>query len=226
MRPQDERGLSPCIGAPARPTGEPSDTPTPMPPDPFPLRTARLRIRRLRADDLADFHALRADADVGRWQGWTPITEDEATAFIAAMADGPWHRPGDWTQVVVADGDTDRFLGDLGLHWPATVDGPLEIGFSFARHAQGRGLAAEALHATLRALLATGRARGVVAITDARNDASVRLLERLGFTRRATEPAVFRGEPCLEHHYALDDAAALAPAAPPSAPPPPSPTAR
>jgi RimJ/RimL family protein N-acetyltransferase len=43
----------------------------------------------------------------------------------------------------------------------------------------------------------------VIGITDARNHASIRLLQRIGMQRVETRDAVFRGEPCTEHVYAV-----------------------
>jgi RimJ/RimL family protein N-acetyltransferase len=43
----------------------------------------------------------------------------------------------------------------------------------------------------------------VIAITDARNAPSIRLLERLGMTLMQSRAAVFRGEACIEHHYGM-----------------------
>ena len=43
------------------------------------------------------------------------------------------------------------------------------------------------------------------AITDARNQPSIRLLERLGFLRTGTEAASFKGAPCREHTYELQN---------------------
>jgi len=186
------------------PTPPPLREPAPEhPAEPFPVLTARTRVRRLRADDLPGFQAIRQDPEVGRWQGWTPVDDATAAAFLAAMSSGPWHRPGEWTQMALADRETDALFGDIGLHWPARAGAPLEIGFSLARSAQGRGLAHESVGAALQAIFRTGVAPACVAITDTRNTASVRLLERLGFARIATEPATFREEPCEEHHYLL-----------------------
>lgn len=181
----------------------------------WPLDTARTRVRRLRADDLPRFQSIRRDPEVGRWQGWTPVDDGAAAAFLAAMADGPWLRPGDWTQLALAHRDDDTLFGDIGLHWPASgdPDGALEIGFSLARDAQGRGLAHEAVGATLRLLLAARTVRACTAVTDTRNLPSIRLLERLGFRLERTEPATFRDLPCHEHHYRLDGLAALREAA-------------
>jgi RimJ/RimL family protein N-acetyltransferase len=43
----------------------------------------------------------------------------------------------------------------------------------------------------------------VIAVTDERNAQSIRLLERVGMSLSATTEAIFRGEPCTEHTYAL-----------------------
>jgi RimJ/RimL family protein N-acetyltransferase len=43
----------------------------------------------------------------------------------------------------------------------------------------------------------------VIAITDARNLPSVRLLERVGMRKIETRAATFRDQPCIEHVYAL-----------------------
>lgn len=188
-------------------------------PDPFPLLTPRVRVRRLRGDDLAAFQAMRHDPEVGRWQGWTPVDDATATAFLSAMATGPWHRPGQWTQLALAHRDTDRLFGDIGLHWPPSPDAPLEIGFSLARDAQGRGLAHEAVAATLAALAPLGVARGCVATTDTRNTASERLLARLGFAKTRLRSATFQGAPCDETDWRLPALAGVAAAPVASSPP-------
>lgn len=175
--------------------------------DLLPLETPRMRVRRLRADDLRAFQAMRHDEEVGRWQGWTPIDDEAARAFLADMADGPWLRPGAWCQLALADRASDAFVGDIGLFSPAQGDGAFEIGFSLSRDAQGRGLAREALAALLPAVLAAGAGARMQAIVDTRNDASVRLLQRLGFRLAGTEDAEFRGLPCREHHFLLEPTA-------------------
>lgn len=169
-------------------------------PDALPHAGLRVRLRRLRADDLQAFHAYRSDAEVARYQGWQPMDAAAAAAFIAAMADSPFCPPGAWCQIGIADTAGDRLLGDIGLHLHA--DGALlDIGYSLARAAQGRGLASEAVRLALDVVFTHTAAAGVRAVTDVRNTPSVRLLQRLGFGLQATQQAVFRGEPCSEHVF-------------------------
>ena len=83
----------------------------------------------------------------------------------------------------------------------------VEIGFTLARAAHGRGLATAAVRAVVAMAFAQTSAQRVVGITDARNAASSRLLERVGLRLVATQHALFRGEACVEHVHAIDRAA-------------------
>lgn len=192
----------------------------------LPLAGPRVTVRRLRAADLAQFQAYRHDPEVGRWQGWQPRADADALAFLQAMAVAPAFAPGEWLQLGIAllgrdgegdcagagvgdrDGDGDEdgagrgdaLVGDIGLH-TADDGASVEIGFTLAAPAQGRGLAAEAVGLALHWVWTHSAAARVVAITDARNTACVRLLQRLHFAQLQTLDAVFRGAPCREHHF-------------------------
>ena len=166
----------------------------------LPHDTPRLRLRRLREADLPRFQAYRGDAELGRYQGWLPMHDAAARAFLRQMADSSFCPRGAWFQLGVADLDGAALIGDIGIH--LQPDGSAaEIGFTLAHEAQGRGLATEAVAAAVALVFAHTSAARVVAITDARNAASVRLLERVGLRRFVTLDAVFRGQACVEHHH-------------------------
>lgn len=166
----------------------------------LPCTAGRVVLRRLAAGDLASFQAYRHDAVIGLYQGWMPEPDAQALAFIETMASTALFAPGAWFQVGIADERTDRLIGDIG--WCVATDGAsAEIGFSLCAQSQGQGLATEAVGAALRLLFAHTGVASVIGITDARNTASVRLLERLGMRRTATASAVFRGAACTEHHF-------------------------
>jgi aminoglycoside 6'-N-acetyltransferase len=170
-----------------------------MPPAPLALPTGddRTRLRRLRADDVDAFHAYRADAGLARFQGWSPMTPDDARAFVAEVADVQALQAGDWIQLAIADVADDTLVGDLGLFLEA--DGhEAEVGFTLARGAHGRGHATRAVALALRLVFDTSPAARVRAITDERNTASVRVLERAGFALQRRQRAVFKGEDCTE----------------------------
>lgn len=168
--------------------------------DALPCTTARLRLRRLREQDLLPFQAYRSDAELCRYQGWLPMDDGAALAFLQQMADSVFCPRGAWFQLGIAETDSDTLIGDIGIHLQA--DGSAaEIGFTLARGAQGRGLATEAVAAAIELVFAHTPVARVVGITDARNSTSVRLLDRVGLRRFATLDAVFRGAACVEHHH-------------------------
>lgn len=91
-------------------------------------------------------------------------------------------------------------MGDIGLY--VSPDGQSgEVGFTLAPWAQGRGLASAAVGRALQLVFSATAITCVLGITDARNTASLRLLERLGFRCAATRAAECRGEACTELVY-------------------------
>ena len=168
----------------------------------LPLQSPRLTLRRLSPADLPEFQRYRGDAEVGRYQGWTAQSEAQALAFLTEMREAEAGVPGTWFQIGIALREGDRLIGDIGLCRRIADDGQIEaeIGYSLAASSQGRGLASEALQLLMPQL---GAAR-VIAVTDARNTASLGLLARLGGRCVASEVASFRGEACVEHRYVID----------------------
>ena len=159
-------------------------------------------LRRLGVEDLADFQAYRHDPELGRYQGWSPMSDEQATAFLSEMNRAPLLDPGAWSQLAIAAPEGRPLIGDIGLFLSADAL-CAEIGFTLARHAQGRGVATAAVREAIDLVFAARAVDRVVAITDARNTASVQLLERVGLRRTKSRQALFRGEACIEHVYAV-----------------------
>jgi RimJ/RimL family protein N-acetyltransferase len=170
----------------------------------LPFAAGRVVLRRLATSDLERFQAYRADRETGRYQGWQPMTEAAAVQFLDGMRTAPFPVAGEWFQLGIADSDTGALIGDIGVCVRTDPELHAEIGFTLAAAAQGNGLATEAVRALTQWLFASTTVNRVTAITDARNLPSIRLLERIGMRLEATEPAIFRDEPCHEHHYVLD----------------------
>jgi len=89
-----------------------------------------------------------------------------------------------WLVIRAADG---QVIGDLGTHGPPDSEGCVEIGYTLAPSERGKGTGTAAVSALVGRLATVPQIRQLVAVTDAGNTASRRLLERLGF--RGTEPA-------------------------------------
>ena len=159
-------------------------------------------IRRLRLDDLQAFQAYRGIPDLGRYQGWQPVSDVEALGFLTEMSQAPLFAPGRWVQLGITEAKTDVLIGDIGLH--LSDDGRKgEVGVTLHPAAQGRGLATAAVREALQVLFALTEVRQVLGTTDSRNLLSIRLLERLGFKYQESRNVIFREEPCSEHIYVL-----------------------
>jgi RimJ/RimL family protein N-acetyltransferase len=168
----------------------------------LPVVTRRIRIRRFETADLAAFLAYRADPEVGRYQGWSPMDAAASRAFLEQMARMERLVGGQWMQVAIADARTNLLLGDIGVH-PDEDFTQVELGFTLAAQHQRRGLAAEAVGGVACELFRQTPVQSIRGVTDARNIASIALLERLGFRRVNEQQAMFRGEPCIEYVYVL-----------------------
>jgi RimJ/RimL family protein N-acetyltransferase len=176
-----------------------------MVPDFIPIETDRVRLRRLRSEDLATFLAYRNDPDVARYQSWETTSAAEALALFAEMQGLHPGTPGEGFQFAIAWKATDELIGDCMLYRRSEDPQQAEIGYTLARSWQGRGLATEALEALLSFAFETLSLHRVTARVDCRNGPSVRLLERLGMRREGQllQCTWDKGEWCDEYAYAL-----------------------
>lgn len=130
------------------------------------------------------------------------MSDAEAMAFIVDMQSSALFAPGIWNQIAVANAQTNALIGDIGV-CVATALKSAEIGFTLQREAQGRGFATEAVSCAIAMLFEHTPITQVMAITDARNLASIRLLQRIGMRQVTAQAAVFKGEPCMEITFVL-----------------------
>lgn len=170
--------------------------------DPLPRFAGGAVLRRLSPADLAAFQAYRHDPVLGQYQGWSATSDAEASAFLIEMSLAPLFQPGEWCQIGIADAQTLDLIGDIGL-FLADDGRQVEIGFTLAPQAQGRGLGTAAVREAINLVFERTEVERVIGITDARNSRSIRLLERVGMHWIETNNALFRGEPCVEHTYAI-----------------------
>lgn len=168
---------------------------------PLPLSGTSVRLRPLRCSDLLDFQAYRTDHEVARYQGWAPMSDDAALAFVRSMEAVTGPRRGQWIQLGIATCADDRLIGDVGIR--LSDDGEeAELGISCARAHQRQGVARDALRTLIDRLFGQG-VRSVMGVVDRRNTPSLRLLDRLGFDATRIVATTFRGEPCVEVTYVL-----------------------
>jgi aminoglycoside 6'-N-acetyltransferase len=152
---------------------------------------------------LKGFQAYRRDPELSKYQGWEPTSDDEALSFLADQSVQELGPEGQWLQIAVTCSDTRRLIGDFGLCVRDSKLGIVTMGFTISRPFHRNGYATEAARGILSVLFETNEIQEVACETDARNEAAIRLLRRLGFVLAKTDVTKFRGEPCVEHTYAM-----------------------
>jgi RimJ/RimL family protein N-acetyltransferase len=150
----------------------------------LPIETERLVLRPHRMDDLDDLAVFHGDADVVRFVPW-PVRDRAATeeALRVKLTQTGLAAHGQWLVLAVEVRETGTVIGEVLLKWASHRQG--EVGFAFARSHQGQGYAAEAARAMLRLGFDDLGFHRIAAVVIDGNDASVRLLGRLGFRQEA-----------------------------------------
>ena len=169
------------------------------------METARLVLRRPGAGDLGHFLAYLNDPVVARYQSWESYTEEEAREVIGRQAGVEPGTPGQWFTFAAELKETGNMIGHVALSVKADDPRQAEMGFTFARAHQGRGLAREAAEAVLEYAFGVLGLHRVVAVADCENARSVALLERLGMRREGhfVENIWFKGAWGSEYLYAV-----------------------
>ena len=160
------------------------------------LQTERLRIAPLAVAHAEQFASYRRVPEVARWQSWdVDYSVDDALRYLTTMTRAGLPDRGEWQQLGITDSHG-LLLGDVAVHRLADQPDTFEVGVTLAPHAQGRGVATEALGAVVDELFTAGNAHRVLAFCDARNEPVARLLARLGFRResRQVDGDWFKGE--------------------------------
>jgi RimJ/RimL family protein N-acetyltransferase len=150
------------------------------------VETPRLRLRGRKLSDFAPWAAMQADAEVMRFIAGAPVPEEEAWGKFARM-EGFWALTG-FSFWLVEEKATGAVIGELGLaDFKRAIDPPLgpdpEYGWMFARAAQGKGYANEALGAALAWGDRKFHSAKFCCVIDEENTPSIKLAERHGFAR-------------------------------------------
>jgi ribosomal-protein-alanine N-acetyltransferase len=145
------------------------------------IRTARLVLRRAVLTDIEAFHAIMSSPDAMRYWATLPHASMEVTEpwFQKQFFSGDPARD-EW--VIEQDG---RVIGNIGI-WKSP-----EFGFILHPDVWGQGIGTEAATAFLAYAFATHPVEAITADVDPRNTASLRLLQRLGFTITGTAENTF-----------------------------------
>jgi RimJ/RimL family protein N-acetyltransferase len=148
------------------------------------IATERLVLRRARIEDVAPMHRIMSDPAAMRFWSTLPHEDLETTAdWVRSMIDPP---PASDDFIVTLNGET---IGKMGA-WQLP-----DFGYLLDPAHWDQGYASEALAAFLAHRRREGSAF-LTADTDPRNNTSIRLLQRHGFTEtgRAAKTWLIGGE--------------------------------
>jgi ribosomal-protein-alanine N-acetyltransferase len=147
------------------------------------LRTARTLLRQWQDDDLDAWVQMNADPDVRRHFP-AVLARDEALAeagrMRAALARRGW---GAWALDIPGQMPFAGFVGLMVPAWSAPFTPAVEIGWRLPRAAWGQGYATEAAAAVVALAFNMLQLDELVSMTLPANQASQRVMQRLGFTR-------------------------------------------
>ncbi len=166
------------------------------------LETERLILRQHEPADIDAYCAMEMDAQVRRFVGGYPRERAEAEKRFAGSLKTITDGLGMWATVLKAE---NKYLGRCGIypHFNEAGDpipGEASIGLYIASDYWGNGYATEAGHALVEMGFGILQLARIVSLVQAGNDASVKVLEKLGFRLERTE----RGEKRSYHHYCLN----------------------
>jgi RimJ/RimL family protein N-acetyltransferase len=150
------------------------------------LRTARLRLRRWRDDDLATLARWNADPLVMRHMGRGPMTlEESAVTLDRYQRHWDEHGFGLWAAELLATGD---LVGRIGLSYHRAWPDDPELGWLIDPAHVGQGLATEGGAAGVAYGFETLGVQRLVSICTEGNVESRRVMEKLGFRLREQIP--------------------------------------
>ena len=138
-------------------------------------------LRILRPDDAGAWFEYLSDPTAIELTSYDIRSIDEVRAMIAGYT--TTRNAGAPARWAIAARGTDALVGTCGFHSWVPRDRRAEIGYDLAPALWGRGIASDAVAATVASALATTDLNRVDAFVMTENVASQRVLEKCGFTR-------------------------------------------
>jgi len=168
------------------------------------LDSARLRLRRWRAEDRAPFAGINDEPAVRRYL--SPLSRAGSDAMLDRI-DAHFARYG-WGLWAIEERESGALIGLCGLEhipWQAFFTPAVEIGWRLSTPWQGKGLAREAAETVLTFGFDSLGLSRVVSVTTPANKASWGLMERLGMQKigEFDHPVLPEGHP-LRRHVAFE----------------------
>lgn len=159
------------------------------------IETPRLVITDFRSDMAKAVHLGSLDEDTRRFLP-DEVFETEAIAadVIADLMECYGGTEGPFVHPMLADGVYAGYVQLVPIENGRGQDPCWEIGYHVVKAMTGRGYATEAVRAFLPVMMDRLNLTEVAGICDAENTASIRVLEKCGFTRVYDGEALYQGE--------------------------------
>jgi len=156
------------------------------------LQTQRLVLRRWRAEDAGPLAAINADPEVMRWIGTGAVRDADQTRAAIEAFERQWDENG-FGIFAVEVRATRELAGITGLavpHFLPEVMPAVEIAWRLGKPFWDKGIATEAARAALDFGLTGCGLDRIIAIVQTGNDASERIMRKLGMRleRETTDP--------------------------------------
>ena len=138
------------------------------------ITTQRLLLRGATPEDATSLHKMFSDPEgMKYWSTLPHTTMADTEKLVRSMISNPRNGGLDF---IILDKATSGPIGKIGM-WQGN-----EIGFMIAREYWRQGLVSEALKAVLPVFLEKEEVDSIAADVDPRNEASIGLLKKFGFT--------------------------------------------
>lgn len=155
---------------------------------PSTIETERLFLRPFRSKDWKDMLQYYSDAEAIRYTTGRTLTENETWQKVATSI-GHWQIFG-YGPYAIEHKATQRVIGTTGPWFPIDWPSP-EIKWALSKEYWGQGLATEAVKAVQKMVWQHLPDIAFISLIDSRNQASIRLAEKVGAQLESERP--FRG---------------------------------
>jgi len=144
----------------------------------LPLRTARLNLREFVNADFRAVYAYSSDPRVTRYLFFGPRDEESTADYLEGLLASQLERPRTRFELAVEETASGRVIGacDLSFIERNVVD----LGYMLGIDVWGKGYATEIALALIDVAFYDLRAERVISTVDVNNDASIRVLEKIG----------------------------------------------
>ena len=146
------------------------------------LKTDTLQLRPINRDDAHQIFEYRSDVENNKYQDFIPSKIKDIYEFIEDSAE-EMNEVGTWFQLVIIHSESEKIIGDIGLNF--LDEDQVEINITLSKDFQNKSYATEALSTIIDLLFTQLKKHRIIASTDPRNEAIIRLLSRLKFRKEA-----------------------------------------